>query len=129
MRLLLLADWLIDGTGSAPIDNGALLVADGRIKAVANRERLGASPGDGVEVVEVKGGSIMPGFIEAHSHIHCSSEEDAYNQLMAESDDVLLMRGVQAVRAALNSGVTTMRDLGSRNQVVFPLRQAIEDGI
>ena len=129
MRLLLLADRLIDGTGSAPIHNGAVLIADGRIEAVASRESLGASPGDGAEVVEVKGGSIMPGFIEAHSHIHCSSEEDAYNQLMTEGDDVLLMRGVQAVRAALNSGVTTMRDLGSRNQVVFPLRQAIEDGI
>ena len=63
MRLLLLADRLIDGTGSAPIHNGALLIADGRIEAVASRESLGASPGDGAEVVEVNGGSIMPGFI------------------------------------------------------------------
>ncbi|MGH2541576.1 MAG: metal-dependent hydrolase family protein, partial [Ardenticatenaceae bacterium] len=46
-----------------------------------------------------------------------------------ESDEVFIMRAVSAVRAALGSGVTTMRDLGARNQVAFPIKKAIEDGI
>ena len=64
-----------------------------------------------------------------HSHIHCSSEADAYEHITTESNETFLLRGTQAVRAALSSGVTTMRDLGSRNEVVFPLRQGISDGI
>ncbi|MCH7745265.1 MAG: amidohydrolase family protein, partial [Chloroflexi bacterium] len=129
MKLVLKADRLIDGTGADPIPNGAVVIEDGRITQVAAQDKLNIAPGEEVDAIEVSGGSIMPGFIEAHTHIHCSAETDAYLHVTTESDQMLLMRGVQAVRSALSSGVTTMRDLGSKNQVVFPLRQAIQEGI
>ena len=129
MKLVLKADRLIDGTGADPIPNGAVVIEDGRITQVASQDKLDIAPDEEVDTIEVSGGSIMPGFIEAHTHIHCSAETDAYLHVTTESDQMLLMRGVQAVRAALGSGVTTMRDLGSKNQVVFPLRQAIQEGI
>ena len=129
MKLVLKADRLIDGTGAAPIVNAALIVEDGKITAVGTQDELKVEAGDGVEVIEASGSTIMPGFIEMHSHIHCSAETDAYRHVTTESDETLLMRGVQAVRAALTSGVTTMRDLGSKNQVAFPIKQAIRDGI
>ena len=71
----------------------------------------------------------MPGFIEMHSHIHCSAETNAYHHATTESNEILLTRGTKAVRDALLSGVTTMRDLGSKNEVVFPLRESIRSGI
>ncbi|MCH8206084.1 MAG: amidohydrolase family protein [Chloroflexi bacterium] len=129
MKLVLKADRLIDGTGAAPIVNAELIVEDGKITAVGTQDELQVASGDGVEVIEASGCTIMPGFIEMHSHIHCSAETDAYRHVTTESDETLLMRGVQAVRAALTSGVTTMRDLGSKNQVAFPIKQAIRDGI
>ena len=55
----------------------------------------------------------MPGFIEMHTHIHCSAQTDAYTHIMTESDETFIMRGVGAVRDALGSGVTTMRDLAA----------------
>ncbi len=36
-----------------------------------------------------------------------------------------LVCGVQAVQAALSSGVTTMRDLGSKNQVALALASSM----
>ena len=128
-KLILQADRLIDGTGASAVSQAAIVLENGRISRVTTQEQL--TPGDTAEadVIEVQGGTIMPGFIEMHSHIHCSTQEDAYLHITTESDQVFVMRGVQAVRAALASGVTTMRDQGSRNQVVFPLRQAIADGI
>ena len=129
MKLFLKADRLIDGTGAPPIQNGAVLVDDGRIAQVGAREEIRLAPGEPVDEIEVPGGSILPGFIEAHTHIHCSAEADAYRHVTTESDATLIIRGVQAVRAALGSGVTTMRDLGSKNQVVFPIREAIESGV
>ncbi len=128
-KLVLRADQLIDGTGAGPVSQAAIVLEDGRISRVTTQEEL--APGEIAEadVIEVQGGTIMPGFIEMHSHIHCSAQEDAYRHITTESDEVFIMRGVQAVRAALASGVTTMRDQGSRNQVIFPLRQAIADGI
>lgn len=129
MKLVMKADRLIDGTGAGPIANAALTIEDGKITAVGTQDELRLAPGDDVDVVETHGCTILPGFIEMHSHIHCSAESDAYRHVTTESDETLLMRGVQAVRAALTSGVTTMRDLGSKNQVAFPIKQAIRDGI
>ena len=129
MKLALKADRLIDGTGADAVSNGAIVIENGRITEITTQEELQFAPGEDVEVIEVSGGSIMPGFIEMHSHMHCSAQEDAYAHIMTESDEVFLMRAVGAVRSALSSGVTTMRDLGARNQVAFPIKQAIEDGI
>ena len=96
---------------------------------VCTSDQLTESDKNDAHILTVPGGSILPGFIEMHSHIHCSSEADAYEHITTESNETFLLRGTQAVRAALSSGVTTMRDLGSRNEVVFPLRQGISDGI
>jgi N-acetylglucosamine-6-phosphate deacetylase len=57
-------------TPTAVLDDGAVLVADGRIAAVADHEsRL--EPGDlaaGAERVEMGGGYIVPGLIDLHVH-------------------------------------------------------------
>lgn len=129
MKLILKADRLIDGTSAAPMANAAIVIEKGRISQITTQDRLDTGPRDEADVIEVKGGTIMPGFIEMHSHMHCSAEADAYRHVTTESDQVLLMRAVQAVRSALSSGVTTMRDLGSKNQVAIPVKKAVDDGI
>ena len=126
MRRILIADRLIDGTGAAPVANGALIIEDGRILAVTTRDQLGSSP-DG-DVMELAGGTIMPGFVEVHSHMHCSASPEAYEHVTRESHDELLMRSVNAVRTTLASGVTTVRDLGSRNEIAFPVKRAVAEG-
>ena len=74
--------------------------------------------------------SLLPGLIEAHSHIPCPPRvdrvRDHHQRARAERG---LMRATAAVATALRSGVTTMRDLGARNDVVFPIRDAIADGV
>ena len=126
MRRILIADRLIDGTGAAPVPNGALIIEDDRILAVTTQDQLGNSP-DG-EVRELAGGTIMPGFVEVHAHMHCSAGPDAYEHVTGESHDELLMRSVDAVRTTLASGVTTVRDLGSRNEIAFPVKRAVAEG-
>lgn len=128
MKLVLKADRLIDGTGAEPVNNAALVAEDGRITQVTTQDQVQISPGEEVDKITVSG-SIMPGYIEMHSHMHCSSELDAYRHITTESNETFTMRSVKAMRAALTSGVTTMRDLGARNEVAFPIKQAIEDGI
>ena len=127
MKLVLKADRLIDGAGAPPVENGAVVVRDGRIAEVTTQDKLNV--GADADVIDVPGGTLMPGFIEMHTHIHCSAQTDAYTHIMTESDETFIMRGVGAVRAALGSGVTTMRDLGSRNQVIMPIKAAVAQGI
>jgi len=129
MKHIIQSDRLIDGSGSTPLQNGAIVIEGDKISKICTSNELTDADKNQAEVLSVPGGSILPGFIEMHSHIHCSSEADAYQHITTESNETFLLRGTQAVRAALSSGVTTMRDLGSRNEVVFPLREGINRGI
>lgn len=129
MRLILEAPQLIDGTGGPPLRDAAVLVEDGVIAAVDSQEAMSQAKTEDCEVIAVENGAIMPGFVEAHSHIHLSAGQDVYEQVTTESDETLLIRAVQAVRTALASGVTTMRDLGSKNNIIFPVRDAIKEGV
>lgn len=56
---------LIDGTGAPPVANATLVVRDGRIVAVGRDVDV---PAD-AERVDVRGRTIVPGFINAHGHV------------------------------------------------------------
>ena len=129
MKYIIQSDRLIDGSGSIPAQNGAIVIENDKISKICATSELTEADKNQAEILSVPGGSILPGFIEMHSHIHCSSEADAYEHITTESNETFLLRGTQAVRSALSSGVTTMRDLGSRNEVVFPLKEGITNGI
>ena len=129
MKYIIQSDRLIDGSGSIPAQNRVIVIENDKISKICASSELTEADKNQAEIISVPGGSILPGFIEMHSHIHCSSEADAYEHITTESNETFLLRGTQAVRSALASGVTTMRDLGSRNEVVFPLREGITNGI
>ena len=57
---------LIDGTGSQPIQNGAMLIEDDKIKAVGKTADF-TTEAD-MEVVDCEGKSLMPGMINTHVH-------------------------------------------------------------
>ena len=128
-KLIVEAGKLIDGTGAEAMERGAVIVEDGRISAIASAGELAAGSIEHATVVDVPGGTVVPGLIDTHTHMHCSAGADTFRQVTTDSDEVLLLRAAEATRAALASGVTTMRDLGSKNEVAFRIRQSIEDGI
>ena len=129
MKLILKADRLIDGSSTKVMTDAAVVIEGDTISKVCSQSELTETELDDARVIDSSDGTLMPGFIEMHSHIHCSAESDAYTHITTETNETFLLRGSQAVRSSLSSGVTTMRDLGSRNEVVFPLRQSIEDAI
>ena len=77
------------------------------------------------ETVELGDVSLMPGLVEGHTHIPCPPRVDAFDIISVEPNEPALMRAAHAVGLALRSGITTMRDLGSKNEVVFAVREAI----
>ena len=129
MKLILKADRLIDGSSAKVMPHAAVVIEGDTISKVCSQSELTETELDDARVIDSSNGTLIPGFIEMHSHIHCSAESDAYTHITTETNETFLLRGSQAVRSALSSGVTTMRDLGSKNEVVFPLKQSIEDGI
>ncbi|MCY4652655.1 MAG: hypothetical protein OXC95_05765, partial [Dehalococcoidia bacterium] len=92
MKFVLKSDRLIDGTGADPVPNAAIVVKDGRISEITSQDNLSIGESEEVDVIDVSGGTLMPGFIEMHTHIHCSAQTDAYTHIMTESDETFIMR-------------------------------------
>ena len=81
------------------------------------------------ETIDLGDVSLLPGLVEGHTHIPCPPRVDAFDIISAEPNEPALMRAAHAVGLALRSGITTMRDLGSKNEVVFAVRDAIASGV
>ena len=59
---------LIDGNGGAPLKNAAVLIENNQIKAVGPKSTIPRPAAETTEL-DVRGGFIMPGFIDTHVHL------------------------------------------------------------
>ena len=111
------------------LDDHAVVVEDGMITGVepsANIPDYGDS--GAYEVFDLGDVSLLPGLVDAHCHMHCSGTHDAQKLAMSENDRQLTVRATNNMRKAVLAGTTTVRDLGSRNEIAFVVRQMIDDG-
>ncbi len=65
---------LIDGTGRPPIENSVIVIQAGRFQAIGGRGEV-SIPAD-AEVIDVKGKTVLPSFIDGHGHL-----EDFHGEL------------------------------------------------
>jgi imidazolonepropionase-like amidohydrolase len=118
---------LIDGTGSAPIQEAAILVRDGVIDAVGPASQIQApSMAEQIDLGEL---TILPGLIDAHVHLFGTPEPGGFLATQNESEEWLLLRACSNIRLALACGLTTIRDCGSRGTIILSLAKAITGGI
>jgi imidazolonepropionase-like amidohydrolase len=126
---LLTADRVIDGSGGPAIDNGGVLIEGDRIVRVGPVAELTAPDGARVEVVAYPGATLLPGFVDAHTHIVSPGDGTPGEGVAAMDDDTLLLIATRNVRRMLNAGVTTARENGAKGRVGFAIRGAIRAGI
>ncbi len=108
----------------------AVRIIDDKIADVLPADSLPSDVADTSRVIDMGDVSLMPGLVDAHCHMHCSATSDAQHLTLTERDDIprLTMRAVTAMRKAVLAGTTTVRDIGSRNEVAFPIKHAIQQG-
>lgn len=106
----------------------AVLVVDGRITAVTPASQLPSDVESKYTVLDLGDVSLLPGLCDAHCHMHCSATADAQREALTETPDRLLIRATNVMRRILMSGTTTVRDIGARNDVSFPVLRGIESG-
>lgn len=126
---LLIADRVIDGSGGPPIERGALLLEGDRIVRLGRAGEVRAPDGATVEEIRYDGGSLLPGYVDAHTHIVAPGDGTPGEGVAAMDDDTLLLIAAANVRRMLNNGVTTARENGAKNRVGFSIRAAIDRGI
>jgi imidazolonepropionase-like amidohydrolase len=122
---------IFDGQ-SAQLHNGwVVLVRGEKIEGVGPASDVKA-PAD-AKVIDLPGMTLMPGLIDAHSHIllHPYSETIWNDQVAKEPLSLRVARATNHLRNTLLAGFTTLRDLGTEGAgyADVGLRQAVEQGI
>ena len=87
----------------------------------------------GAEVIELPGQTLLPGLIDAHSHVllHPYNEAPWNTQVLNEPQSLRVARAVNHLKATLDAGFTTLRDLGTEGAgyADVGLKQAVAQGI
>jgi imidazolonepropionase-like amidohydrolase len=132
-RILIDAERVFDGV---ELHSGWQVLVEGqRIIAAGPRAEMPelADPSPLVRHIRLPGATLMPGLIEAHSHLllHPYNETSWNDQVLRESVAERVARGTVHARATLLAGFTTARDLGSEGAgyADVGLKQAIERGV
>ena len=126
--VVLRAARLIDGTGAPAVPNGVVVVTEDRIVAVG---RDGAVPiPAGARRIDLGDATLLPGFIDAHTHIigRPLGDPGADDANVRDFDSFGAILGVANAQKTLMAGFTTIRNLGAGNFDDLALRKAIDEG-
>ncbi len=108
-----------------------VVVRGERIEAAGPLAEVAAPPG--AERLELEGATLLPGLIEAHSHVllHAYDEASWNDQVLKEPRSLRVARATNHLRDTLLAGFTTIRDLGTEGALYddVGLKQAVEQGI
>ncbi len=121
---------IFDGITPKVHEDWVVLVRGNRI---VNAGPAAEVQSEGARMLELPNATLLPGLIEAHSHLllHPYDEASWEDQVLKESLALRVCRATNHARKTLLAGFTTLRDLGTEGAgyADVGLKQAINDGI
>jgi imidazolonepropionase-like amidohydrolase len=116
---------LVDGTGGPTLRDAAVLIEADRVVALGRRGEIDAPAGASVRRIDYDEATILPGLVDAHTHLVSPGDGTLGDDVAREDDDILLLQAAKNARTLLHSGVTTLRENGAKGRVAFSLREGI----
>ncbi|HEX7253088.1 MAG TPA: amidohydrolase family protein, partial [Thermoanaerobaculia bacterium] len=130
--LVIRAGTLIDGKSASPRRDQVIVIRGNRIESVGDSSSVKVP--EGARVVDLSRATVLPGLIDAHTHIFLQGEDPAEGgydvQLLKQGLAFRAARATVSVRRALEQGFTTIRDVETEGAGYgdVGIRQAIEAG-
>lgn len=121
----ILAGKAIDPSGNV-IANAVIVIDNDRIVSVGTGE-----PPAGVEVIDLRRFTVIPGMIDLHTHMTYVWDRAAGTRPLSQPRrpaGVTVVLAADNARRTLDTGVTTVRDLGAGNETDYALRDLINMG-
>ncbi|MEU8326662.1 amidohydrolase family protein [Nonomuraea sp. NPDC048881] len=122
-RYALAAARTIVGAGGQVLPDSAVIVNEGTIEWVGPRDGLPLLP-----VVDLPGGTLMPGFVDAHVHLALDAGSHPIGTMEERSGAELAALMVRNAGTLLMSGVTTARDLGAPASLATEVKKLLATG-
>jgi imidazolonepropionase-like amidohydrolase len=118
---------MFDGKSNAIATPGEVVVTDGKIVGVGANAAVPA----GAEVIDLGDATLLPGFIDAHTHLTMMYREDYTKAMLDDLQESIpekAIDGIANARITLMAGFTTVRDVGSSDFLDVGLRNSINKG-
>ncbi len=125
--IVLKAARLFDGKSNALITPGLVVVTDGKIAATG----ANASVPAGTEIIDLGDTTLLPGFIDAHTHLsfmYTTDYKQAALDALQKTVPEQTLDAIANAKVTLMAGFTTVRDVGSAHFIDVGLRNAIRNG-
>jgi imidazolonepropionase-like amidohydrolase len=109
-RVAIRAGKLIDGRSDKPVENALILIEGDKIVSVTP----GGNPPSGAELIDLSKSTVLPGFIDTHTHVLLQGDITAAEydeQLLKQSIPYRAILAARNAQIALSHGFTSMRDL------------------
>jgi imidazolonepropionase-like amidohydrolase len=116
---------LLDGVGTSPREKASVLIAGDRIASVQD----GWATPAGANVIDLRTSTVMPGFIDSHTHITGEGTGNAIVRAVTETPLDDAVRSTVYARRTLEAGFTTIRNVGADGGADVALKRAIESGL
>jgi imidazolonepropionase-like amidohydrolase len=120
---------LIDGTGAPAVNNAIIIVTDNKITAVGDASSVRVPTG--AKVIDLGNVTLLPGFIDAHTHLvgRVLGDPEGDSSVVRDYDSFGAILGVLHARDTLLAGFTSVRNVGAQgNFDDMALRKAINEG-
>jgi len=116
---------LLDGVGTSPREKASVLIAGDRIASVQD----GWATPAGANVIDLRTSTVMPGFIDSHTHITGEGTGNAIVRAVTETPLDDAVRSTVYARRTLEAGFTTIRNVGADGGADVALKRAIDSGL
>jgi imidazolonepropionase-like amidohydrolase len=127
--VVLRAARLIDGTGAPTVNNAVVVVTDNKITAVGDARSVHVP--QGAKVIDLGDVTLLPGFIDAHTHLigRVLGDPEGDASAVKDYDAWGAILGVIHARDTLMAGFTSVRNVGADGPFSdMALRKAINEG-
>ena len=124
---VLKAAHLFDGKSEHVVSPGLVVVVNGKIAGVGAKAAIPA----GAETIDLGDATLMPGFMDAHTHLTQPFHRDyrvGEMDLLKKTIPERTLETVEIARITLMAGFTMVRDVGSSDYMDVGLRNAIASG-
>jgi imidazolonepropionase-like amidohydrolase len=119
---------LFDGKADSTVRDGVVIVEGRTIKAAGS----GLAVPAGATVIDLGDATLLPGFIDAHTHLTGESSPNWYEETVSDLRRTVPEKAIRSTVFALRTlqaGFTTVRDVGSSDYLDVALRNSINAGL